>query len=238
MSTYNIKLLKKETVANDTMAFHWERPKGFEFTAGQFGDMTLIHPHKTDEEDNVRVFSLANAPYEKDVVTATRMRDSAFKQVLKDLPYGTEVKFDAPDGDFTLHKTETTPAVFIIGGIGITPVRSMIAQATHDKLPHKITLLYSNKTPADAPFMSDFEDFAKKNSNFTFVPVMTESKIDEWNGESGYIDADTLRRHVSDISAPIYYLSGPAGMVRDMHQMLIETGANEDNIRTEEFSGY
>jgi ferredoxin-NADP reductase len=91
------------------------------------------------------------------------MRDTAFKRVLKNLPIGTEVKLDAPYGNFTLHKTESTPAVFIIGGIGVTPVRSMVAQATHDKTAHQITLLHASRTPADLPFKSDFEQLAKEN---------------------------------------------------------------------------
>ncbi|HEX7063839.1 MAG TPA: FAD-dependent oxidoreductase [Bacillales bacterium] len=238
MPKNKVRLLKKETIANDTMAFHWEKPKEYEFKAGQFCDMTLIDPDQTDEDGNVRTFSLAYAPYEKDLVTATRMRDSAFKRELENMPEGTEVKLDSALGDFTLHKTETTPAVFIIGGIGITPVRSMIAQATHDKLSHDITLLFSNTTPADAPFMSDLEGFAKENPNFTLVPVMTDAKSGEWNGESGYIDEEMLRRHVSDVNTPIYYLSGPADMVKDMYQMLVEAGVNEDYIKAEEFSGY
>lgn len=238
MSVYELKLLKKETIANDTMAFHWQRPEGFEFKAGQFGDMTLMNPPETDEKGNIRAFSLVNAPFEKDLVTATRMRNSAFKRVLKEIREGSVVKFDGPHGDFTLHKTETTPAVFIIGGIGITPVRSIIAQATHDQLSQDITLLYSNKTPKDAPFMSDLKAFAEKASHFSFVPVMTDTKSDEWSGESGYIDEEMFKRHVSDISTPVYYLSGPAGMVQDMREMLIHAGANEDNIKTEEFSGY
>ncbi|HWQ69682.1 MAG TPA: FAD-dependent oxidoreductase [Patescibacteria group bacterium] len=233
-----VKLLEKETVANSTMAFHWEKPAGFEFTAGQFGDITIINPIETDEEGNIRAFSFASAPYEATLVMATRMRDTAFKRVLKDLPIGTEVKLDAPYGDFKLHKTETTPAVFVIGGIGITPVRSIIAEATHEHLPHKITLLYSNKTPADAAFTEDLEGFGKENPNFTFVPVYTSVSETEWNGERGDIHAGTLRKYVSDVAAPIYYLAGPGGMVKAMRHMLVETGANEDNIRTEEFSGY
>ncbi|HET7579628.1 MAG TPA: FAD-dependent oxidoreductase [Bacillales bacterium] len=238
MSKYHVKLLKKETIANETMAFHWEKPEDFEFKAGQFCDMTLIDPDQTDEDGNVRTFSLAHAPYEKDLVTATRMRDSAFKRELKDLPEGTEVKLDDPLGDFTLHKTETTPAVFLIGGIGITPVRSIIAQATHDQMPHDITLLYSNKTPEDAAFLPDLEGFAKENSHFTFVPTMTDADANEWDGESGYIDEAMLRKYVSDLNAPRYYLSGPADMVRDMHKMLVQAGVNEDNVKAEEFSGY
>ena len=238
MPLYNVKLTKKETIANGTMAFHFEKPAGFEYRAGQFADITLIDPPETDEEGNIRGFSIATAPYENDLKFATRMRDTAFKRVLKELPLGTEVKLDAPYGDFTLHKTETTPAVFLIGGIGITPVRSMIAQATKDKTAHQITLLFSNKTPQDAAFLPDFEEFAHTNPNFTFVPVMTEKTDEPWNGESGYIDQAMLKRHIKDLNAPIYYISGPAAMVAAMRKILVDAAINEDNIKTEEFSGY
>lgn len=238
MSADKIKLLKKETVANDTVAFYWEMPDGFEFRAGQFGDFTLINPSETDEDGNTRAFSFVHAPSENELVTATRIRDSAYKQVLKDLSEGTEVKFDGPNGNFTLHKTESTPAVFLIGGIGITPIRSMIAEATINKTSHDMTLLYSNHTPDDAPFTSDFEKFANQNPNFEYVPVMTEADSDKWNGESGHIDEEMLKRYVSDVSKPIYYLAGPADMVKAMYKLLVDAGANEDNIRAEEFSGY
>lgn len=238
MTIYTVKLLKKETIANGTMAFEVEKPDGFEYIAGQFCDMTLVDPPETDEEGNVRGFSFVTAPSEDNLKVATRMRDTAFKRVLKDMPIGSTVKMDAPYGDYKLHKTSTTPAVFLIGGIGITPVRSIIAQATQDKLPHSITLLYSNKTAADAAFTADFEALAAKNSHFKFVPVYAEASAAEWAGERGFIDEKMLRRHVPDIVAPIYYLSGPAGMVKAMREMLVAAGANEDNIRTEEFSGY
>ncbi|MGH2612466.1 MAG: FAD-dependent oxidoreductase [Rhabdochlamydiaceae bacterium] len=238
MSIVNIKLIKKEEIANETMVFHWEKPEGFEFRAGQFGDFTLINPPETDDEGNTRGFSLASAPYENELINATRMRDTAFKRVLKNLPLGVEVKFDAPYGDFILHKTETTPAVFLTGGIGITPVHSIISQATHDKLPHKITLLYSNKTRKYTAFLNDLTDFAKQNPNFTFVPVMTRLKPDEWGGETGHVTAQMLKKYVPDLSTPRFYLSGPAGMVATMRQILIDAKVNEDNIKTEEFSGY
>jgi ferredoxin-NADP reductase len=234
----NVNLIKKETIADGTMGFHFEKPKDFDFRAGQFADYTLINPPETDEEGNTRGFSLANAPFENDLVAASRMRDTAFKRVLKDMPIGTEIKLDGPYGDFTLHKTETTPAVFLIGGIGVTPVRSMIAQATHDKTAHKITLLHANRLPADAPFAADFKKLAESNPNFTYVPVATDAALEEWDGERGHIDEAMLKRHVPDLSAPIYYLSGPEGMVKATRQMLVDIGANEDNIRTEEFTGY
>ncbi|HSD98299.1 MAG TPA: FAD-dependent oxidoreductase [Patescibacteria group bacterium] len=232
----NVKLINKEEIANETMAFHFEKPEEFAFKAGQFGDFTILNPSETDEEGNVRGFSLSHAPYETDLMITTRMRDTAFKRVLKNLSIGTEVKLDAPYGSFTLHKTETTPAVFLTGGIGITPVRSIIAQASHDKLPHKITLFYSNKTPEDTAFLQDLQSFAKENPNFIFVPVMTRDET--WQGEKGHITKDMLTKYIPDLTTPLYYLSGPASMVATMRQILTDAQVNEDNIRTEEFSGY
>ncbi|MEO8269406.1 MAG: hypothetical protein ABI557_06785, partial [Aureliella sp.] len=98
----NVKLISKETIADGTMAFHFSKPDGFEFRAGQCADFTLIDPPQTDQEGDIRAFSLVQAPYEPDLVVATRMRDSAFKRVLKELSTGTEVKLDVPGGDFTL----------------------------------------------------------------------------------------------------------------------------------------
>jgi len=234
----NVKLIKKEMVADGTMAFHFEKPAGVEFRAGQFADYTLIDPPETDAEGDTRGFSLVHAPFEDDLVAATRLRDTAFKRVLKDMPLGTEVKFDGPYGDFTLHKTETTPAVFIIGGIGVTPVRSMVAQATHDKTAHQITLLHSSRTPADLPFFADFEQLAEENPNFTYIPVASDSAPDDWQGQRGQVNEAMVRQFVPEVDKPIYYLSGPEGMVKAMRQMLVDMQVNEDNIRTEEFTGY
>ncbi|HET8942884.1 MAG TPA: FAD-dependent oxidoreductase [Rudaea sp.] len=233
----NVKLIRKETVANGTMAFHFSKPDGFEFRAGQFADYTLIDPPETDAEGNTRGFSFVHAPFEPDLVAATRMRDTAFKRVLQDLPIGTEVKLDGPYGDFTLHKTQVTPAVFIIGGIGVTPVRSMVAQATHDKTAHQLTLLHASHTSSDLPLKSDFEQLARDNPNFTYV-MAVESSPDGWQGERGRIDAAMIKKYVADLHKPIYYLSGPEGMVKAMRSLLIALEVNEDNIRTEEFTGY
>jgi ferredoxin-NADP reductase len=91
-------IAKKRGIADGTMAFHFEKPEGFVFKAGQFGDFTLIDPIETDAEGDIRGFSLASAPYEADLMFATRMRDTAFKRVLKTMEIGTEVSLDAPYG--------------------------------------------------------------------------------------------------------------------------------------------
>jgi ferredoxin-NADP reductase len=222
------------------MAFHLEKPEGFAYKAGQFGDYTLIDPSETDAEGNTRGFSLASAPYEDDLMLATRMRDTAFKRVLRTMEIGTEVTLDAPYGSFTLHNNTRTPAVFLTGGIGVTPVRSIVLQAAHDNLPHKIFLFDSNRRPEDAAFLDELTEAQKKNSNYTFVGTMTEMEKSsmKWVGETGFITKAMLLKYIGDLMLPIYYVAGPSSMVTAMRKTLNEAGVDDDNIRTEEFSGY
>lgn len=137
MAVYEVQLKNRQEVAEGTMAFSFEKPAGFEFKAGQFIDVTLIDPPETDAEGDTRGFSIASAPYEEDLMVATRMRDTAFKRVLKTMPLGTEVRIEGPFGSLTLHNNVARPAVFLAGGIGITPFRSILLQAAKDKLPHR-----------------------------------------------------------------------------------------------------
>ncbi len=240
MPVYKVKLANKEEIASGTMAFYFEKPEGFTHKAGQYADLTLISPAETDAEGNIRTFTLANAPYENSLMFATRMRDTAFKRVLKTMPIGTEIEIDAPYGSFTLHNNESIPAVFLTGGIGLTPARSIILQAAHDKPAHKIFLFDSNNRPEDAVFLDELVKAQKKNPNYTFVGTMTQMEKSQrsWDGETGFINEAMLVKYIGDITQPIYYVAGPRGMVHAMLEMLLQAGVNDDNIRTEEFSGY
>ena len=240
MPIYKAILQRKEEIADGTMAFHLEKPGGFVFKAGQFGDFTLTNPVETDSEGNTRGFSLASAPYEDTLMFATRMRDTAFKRVLRTMEIGTEVSLDAPYGSFGLHNNPRIPAVFLTGGIGVTPVRSIVLQAARDNLPHKIFFFDSNRRPEDAAFLKELMGAEVKNPNYTFVGTMTEMEKSgmKWNGETGYITKAMLEKYVGDLTLPIYYLAGPASMVTAMRKTLNEAGVDDDNIRTEEFSGY
>jgi ferredoxin-NADP reductase len=240
VSIHLVRLVGREEVADGTMAFHFEKPAGFLYKAGQFADFTLIDPPETDAEGNIRGFSLASAPYERDLEIATRMRDTAFKRVLKHLPDGTQLKLDAPYGSFTLHKSAAIPAVFLTGGIGITVVRSILLEAIHAAVPRRIVVLYANRRPEDAAFIDELTQIATKNPQFTFVPTMTkmERSRKEWAGETGYVTKAMLARYVGDLTAPIYYSTGPGGLVAAMRKTLTEAGVDDDAVRTEEFTGY
>ena len=132
------KLIRREEVAEGTIAFHFEKPSGFNFKAGQFADVTLVDPPETDAEGNTRTFSIASPPFENELVFTTRMRDTAFKRSLKKLPLTTEVKIGSAAGSFTLHKNPAKPAVFLAGGIGITPFLSIVRQADQRPPPAQV----------------------------------------------------------------------------------------------------
>lgn len=240
MSSYKVTLKCKREIAAGTMAFHFEKPEGFAYKAGQFAVCTLINPAETDAEGNSRVFSLASAPYEDDLILATRMRDTAFKRVLKTMEPGTELTLDAPHGSFTLHNDVSIPAVFLTGGIGVTPVRSIVLQAIHDNAARRILVFYSNRGPEDAAFLDELTKSQDANPDYTFVGTMTqmEKSSSEWHGETGYINKAMLQKSIDDLTLPIYYIDGPPVMVNAMRKILSEAGVDDDNIRTEEFSGY
>lgn len=222
------------------MAFFFEKPAGFSYKAGQFADFTLLNPSETDAEGNTRGFSLASAPYEAQLLIATRMRDTAFKRGLKELLIGAELTMDAAYGSFTLHNKVSTPAVFLTGGIGVTPVRSIVMQALHDKSHHEIFVFSSNKTPQDAAFTDDLSKSQSLAPKYTYISTMTDLSVASrsTSGETGFIDQPMLSRYIPDLTLPIYYLCGPLGMVTAMRAVLNDAGVDDDNIRAEEFSGY
>lgn len=237
---YTLKLIKKEEVAVGTMAFYFAKPEGFIYQAGQFGEWTLIDPSETDAEGNTRIFSLITSPQEDIIGFATRLRDTAFKRVLNSLPLGAEIKMDAPHGSLTLHNDQKRPAVFLAGGIGITPFYSISLNASEERLPHKIFLFHSNRRPEDTPFLNELQLLQTKNPNYKYIPTMTETDKSalKWKGETGYINKEMLQRYLEDLNSPIYYQAGPPAFVIAMRQMLNGAGINDDYIRAEEFSGY
>ena len=238
--TYTSELLNRENVAEGTMSFHFRKPDGFEFRPGQWMVLTLENPPETDAEGNIRTFSIASAPYEPALMVATRMRDTAFKRVLRSLPLGTGVKLDGPGGSLTLQENADKPAVFLAGGIGITPFLSVLRQAAHTRLPRDLHLFYSNRRPEDAPFLDNLQELARLNPNFHLVATMTEmSKSSKpWSGETGFIDGQLLSKHLASLQGPIYYVAGPGAMVVAMRKALAQAGVDKDDVRSEVFAGY
>jgi ferredoxin-NADP reductase len=239
-SGYRSKLLERVEIAENTMAFHFERPAQFDFKPGQTVDLTILNPPESDAEGDIRTFSIASSPFEDHLMFVTRMRDTAFKRSLKQIALGTEVRIDSPMGSFTLHKNSAKGAVLLAGGIGITPFLSIVRQADHDQLPHRLHLFYSNRRPEDAPFLDDLQALEKSNPNFQLIGTMTDMSRSKkgWNGETGYINKEMLSRYLLKLQGPIYYVAGPPAMVLGLETVLLDSGVDDDDIRTEGFSGY
>lgn len=213
------------------MAFHFERPPGFAYQAGQNALFTLPSVGEN------RTFTIASAPHEPHLTIATRMRDSAFKRVLKAAVPGLEIEIDGPAGMMVLHDDAARPAVFLAGGIGITPFLSMVRDAAHRKLPQRIVLFYANRRPQDAAFLDELRALEKRNPNYRMVAAFSEPPAD-WKGETGFIRRDLLARHLPDLRAPVYYFAGPPAMAMGMQTMLGEIGVPDADMRSEEFYGY
>ncbi len=222
------------------MAFEFAKPSDWTFVAGQFIDITLLDPLQTDKEGNTRGFSVASAPYEENIMIATRTRDTAFKRVLKSELLGTEAKIEGPFGGLTLHEDATRPAVFLTGGIGVTTFRSIVFQAAHEKLAHRIVLFYSNRRPEDAAFLAELQSLQETNPNYTLVATMTDMKDSKqaWSGETRRLDAQMLATYSDATKNGIYYITGPPGMVQGLQTVLSGIGVAGDDVRVEEYTGY
>lgn len=240
MSTYETRLEGREEIAEGTMAFHFEKPAGFRFKPGQALDVGLVDPSLPDAGSARHAFSIVSAPGEDRLTVATRMRDSAFKRGLKSLAIGAPVQLDGPFGALTLHNNRARPAVFIAGGIGITPFVSILRHAATEGFPQGLVLLYSNRRPEDAAFLAELQGLAQQHGNFRLVATMTQmdKSARPWTGETAAIGEDLLKRVCGELAAPIYYLAGPPAMVEAMQLALVRTGVDEDDIRSETFYGY
>lgn len=240
MAAFDSELLSREELAEGTMAFRFAKPAGFEFRAGQSMNVSLIDPPETDDKGNRRTFSIVSAPFENDLVVATRMRDSAFKRVLKTMPVGTRLQLRGPAGMFLLDDGGNRPAAFIAGGIGVTPFVSMLRQAANDRLARKLYLFYSNRRPEFAAFLRELTELQERNPSYRFVGTMTDMERSRapWQGERGYVDKAMLTRVLGDVLAPIYFVAGPPAMVDTMQLMLAVAGVKSEDIRSDEFFGY
>ena len=159
---FEAALVDRDLVADRTMAFRFAKPADWTYRAGQFVDITLLDPPETDAEGNTRGFSISSAPHEDVIMITTRLRDTAFKRVLRTMPIGTPVKIEGPFGDLRLHHA-ARPAVVLTGGIGITPFRSILIETIRNGgLPYPVVVFYANRRPQDAAFLDELRELARR----------------------------------------------------------------------------
>jgi len=235
------RLVETRPIADQTAAFVFEFADApFAFKAGQTCDVTLPAPKYQDAKGSTRTFSITSSPADLPrIMFATRLTGSAFKRSLVEAEAGTEVDIEGPFGSFTLHQNAKRPAVFLAGGIGVTPFRSIIKDAVERKLPHRLTLVHSNRNAASTAFLGDFEAWVRAAPSFQFVPTLTEpTPAEVWRYATGLIDAKFLSSRLADVAETIFYIAGPIAFVKAMQETLPAVGADPDNVRAEEFAGY
>ena len=233
---FEAPLVERREVAQDTMAFRFHvNGHAPSFRPGQACHVTL-------PDGQTHQFAIASSPTNgRTVMIAARMRDTPFKETLRDLPFGAAVHIGPASGSFTLPEDATTPVLFLAGGIGITPFRSMLKSMvdTGDRRP--VTLLYSNPTPQATAFLDELEAW-KASLDLTLVPTITKPETGgaEWKYEEGRIDAAMVQRHVRPdlLARAMVYVSGPPQMVQDMTAVVRSLGVRSANLKLDEFRGY
>jgi ferredoxin-NADP reductase len=230
---------EKRDVAKGTLLVTFDLGgEEIDFRPGQYFFVTLLDPPYEDDKGPRRHITVVTSPTERGVLgLATRLRDTAFKKSLQELPVGTEVEVEPPKGKFALPEDASRPLVFIAGGIGITVFRSMLRYIADESLSYRVTLLYSCSKREEAAFVDELRELEGRLPDFRLVLTMTNDP--EWEGESRRIDAEFLRDHVGDlIGEATFMAAGPPQMAEAMKGELAEAGVPEDRVVTQNFTGY
>lgn len=241
MPELSLKVLENYLVAEGTLGLKLELPeaatnppagkKAFTYKAGQYAMLTL-------GEEEARAFSIASSPTRAGHLQfATRDTGSAFKKLWANLKEGDSVKVFGPLGKFIFDESKPL-SCFVIGGIGITPVKSMVEYACDSKLANKIVLIYANRKTQDISFKKELDELATANPNFKVVHVLSEAPTQDAIMRNGKIDATLVKELLPDYAQYAFYSCGPPGMVGAMVAMLKEMNVPDEQVKTEHFEGY
>jgi ferredoxin-NADP reductase len=232
------KIKEKREVAKGTLMVVFDLlGEEVDFQPGQYFWVTLLDAPYDDEKGVRRHISVVTSPNDRGVLgLCTRLRDTAFKRSLAELPVGADVDVEQPKGNFLLPEANG-PLVFVAGGIGITVFRCMLLYIAEEKLPHRVTLVYSNRDRESAAFLDELAELERDNPNLRVVLTMTND--DGWDGETRRIDADMLRDQLGDdLTTFRYLIAGPPAMVEGVAEMLERAGVPEEQVEAGRFSGY
>jgi glycine betaine catabolism B len=234
-----LKLKERIKIAPDIYDFIFSRGRHFGFEPGQYMEWTLGHS-SPDGRGNRRYFTLASAPTEKTVRVGIKFsqRSSSFKQTMLGMSSGDEIIAAQVAGDFVLPKDPRQKCVFIAGGVGVTPFRSMIKFLLDTRQRRPITLFYASRTFQDIVYKDVF-DRAINELGIRVVYAITDANHipSSWTGKIGRITPQMIKEVVPDYRHCIFYLSGPKGMVDSFKESLNQMHIHSSQIKTDYFSG-
>jgi ferredoxin-NADP reductase len=211
----------------------------FQYRPGQYVSYQLDALAFPDPRGPGRHFTISSSPTEKGIVMfTTRMRGSGFKETLRNAPLGYELSIGVPAGRFVMpEEGETRHHVFMAGGIGVTPYRSILRHAADTKNPLHALILCFNHSSADIIFRQELEEIVRQMPTLSVVHVLSEPEPG-WSGEKGKLDEALLRKYVPDPFRPLYWISGPPLMVQAYKDLLKNIGVADPSVRVDSFSGY
>lgn len=230
----------------------YQTPPLFEYAAGQYAYFNLDDV-VGDNKGPTRQFTISSSPTENFIMLSTKIRsESPYKQRLSTLEVGDKVKASKPEGEFVLPADYSKPIIFLSGGIGVTPFRSIINYTTDKQLPLKITMFDSNKNQQNILFKKEFDDLAALNENVKVIYTLSEegelsnnNNVSDsekaWKGEKGRIDKEMILKYVDTdtLNNSTFYICGPPEMLKSMQSMLEkELEIPKERIKVEEFTGY
>ncbi len=228
---------EKREVAKGTLFVRFSVEDYPDFRPGAYFWVELPERGHSDEKGLRRHISLATSPTEKGVVgLATRLRDSAFKQTLAELEVGDEVQVEEPKGSFLLPEDTEAEYVFVAGGIGITVFRSMLRFIADERLPYRVTLVYSNRDRESSAFLDELEELEQRLEGLRVVLTMTDEP--GWEGETRHLDADVLGELLGGLEGKTFLVAGPPQMAEAVAASLASAGLPEERVLADKFSGY
>ncbi len=237
---FYLKLSEIKKLATDTFEFSFKRPEHFMFKPGQYLEWTLPST-RTDGRGNRRYFTIASSPTEIEIKLGIRFNEpgSTFKEQIKGLKNADIVAAGQLVGDFTLPEDKSKKLVFIAGGIGVTPFRSMIKYLIDKDEKRDIVFFYANKVEGEIAYKEIFDEAVKKLGIVVIYILSDEKNIaTSWAGERGRIDEAMLSKYVKDITVRTFYISGPNGMVESYKKLLTKVKIKPTSIVTDYFPGF
>ncbi|MCP4652697.1 MAG: FAD-dependent oxidoreductase [Candidatus Omnitrophica bacterium] len=229
----NLTDVVERTSSVKSWRFKLEKP--LKFKAGQF--LRVIFDTENMSNSNLNKFLSFSCAPDKDYIEFTkRLSNSEFSKRLLKLKPNDRISLEAPMGNCVLSENDKKIA-FLIGGIGITPVISIIEHVVEKKLPINVTLIYSNRSEDDIAFKSELNIWAR-NSNIDILHTITDCTPKEENCLRGLITKELIENKIPDYRSRAIFIFGPPIMVSSIKNICLELNCNADMIRAENFVGY
>jgi ferredoxin-NADP reductase len=229
---HTVAFVTSTTEAPGVATFAFSRPAGFAFDPGQFLSLGL----ETREGPQTKHFTICSSPADRELSITTRLTGSAFKDALLALRPEQEVTITGPRGTMTL-KPEFRKVAFLVGGIGVTPARCIVRDAVQCGGGPRFLVFYGNLDQDSIAFKTEFDGYERDHPEISVVHVLAEPKPG-WEGETGFITADIVRRHTDALDGWHWVVAGPPAMVGAMQRVLADLEVPRARVSLELFAGY